>query len=130
MLCSGRVSIYALRTKYDVVPSKRYPLEQNLLGEPITKAAVYDLEQAIQDQVAEELLTRVLTGELALDELLADHFVRDLHRRLYGDIWSWAGMFRKRELNIGASSAGPALTPGGLPRGRGTVVGDECRPTR
>lgn len=74
---------------------------RELLGEPVTKAAVYDIEQAIQDQVAEELLTRLLAGELALDELLTDHFVRDLHRRLYGDIWSWAGLFRKRELNIG-----------------------------
>lgn len=31
----------------------------------------------------------------------ATHFVRDLHRRLYGDIWTWAGVYRKRELNIG-----------------------------
>lgn len=62
---------------------------------------MYDLEQAIQDQVAEELLVRLLADELAPAQLLTDHFVRDLHRRLYGDIWSWAGVFRRRELNIG-----------------------------
>lgn len=77
------------------------PSARELLGEPVTEAAGYDLEQAIQDQVAEELLSRVLAGELALDGLLTDHFVRDLHRCLYGDIWSWAGVFRKREFNIG-----------------------------
>jgi len=79
------------------------PSACELLGDPITKAAVYDLEQAIQDEVAEELLTSVIAGELALDELLTDRFVRDLHRRLYGDIWIWAGAFRKRELNIGVA---------------------------
>jgi fido (protein-threonine AMPylation protein) len=77
------------------------PSARELLGEPVTKAAVYDLEQALQDEVAEELLTQVLAGELTLDELLTDHFVRELHRRLFGDIWMWAGAFRTRELNIG-----------------------------
>jgi fido (protein-threonine AMPylation protein) len=28
-------------------------------------------------------------------------FLRDLHLKLYGDIWTWAGRFRTRELNIG-----------------------------
>ncbi len=79
------------------------PSARELLDEPITKAAVYDLEQAIQDQVAEELVTAILASELDLDELLTDHFVRDLHRRLYGDIWTWAGVFRQRELNIGVA---------------------------
>lgn len=31
-----------------------------ILGEPVTRAAVYDLEQGIQEQVAEELLTAAL----------------------------------------------------------------------
>lgn len=79
------------------------PSARELLDAPATKAAVYDLEQAIQDDVAEELLTAVLDGGLALDELLTDHFVRELHRRLYGDIWTWAGTFRQRELNIGVA---------------------------
>lgn len=77
------------------------PQARELLDGPITKADVCDLEQAIQEQVAEELVTAVLDGSLTTDDLLADHFVRDLHRRLYGDIWSWAGLYRKCELNIG-----------------------------
>jgi fido (protein-threonine AMPylation protein) len=77
------------------------PAVRELLDEPVTKAAVYDLEQAIQEEAAEELLTSVLAGGVILDDLLTDHFARDLHLRLYGDIWTWAGTFRKRELNIG-----------------------------
>jgi fido (protein-threonine AMPylation protein) len=77
------------------------PAVREAFGETLTKAAIYDLEQAVQDEVAENLLTAVIEGELALDELLVDHFVRDLHRHLYSDIWRWAGIFRTHELNIG-----------------------------
>lgn len=71
------------------------------LGESITKATVYDLEQVVQADVAEDLATAVLEGTLTYDDLLRDHFVRDLHKRLYGEIWVWGGVFRRRELNIG-----------------------------
>lgn len=79
------------------------PAIRDVLGDSPTKAGVYDLEQAVQDEVAEELLTAVIGGSLALSELMMDRFVRKLHRRLYGDIWSWAGAFRKHEMNIGVS---------------------------
>jgi fido (protein-threonine AMPylation protein) len=74
-----------------------------ILDTPITKAAVYDLEQAVQDQVSEELLTAAIEGSLLLDELLSDYFVRGLHARLYGDIWLWAGRLRQHEVNIGVA---------------------------
>ncbi|GHD05936.1 Fic family protein [Zhihengliuella salsuginis] len=68
-----------------------------------SKASVFDLEQAVQDDIAAEQLTAVLAGELDVDELLTDTYVRGLHRRMYGDIWTWAGVYRKRELNIGVA---------------------------
>jgi len=74
-----------------------------LVEEPVSKAAIYDLEQGVQEQVTEELLAAVLDGTLALDEMVNDFFLRDLHARLYGDIWSWAGVWRRRELNIGVA---------------------------
>lgn len=58
------------------------PVTRELLGEPLTKATVYDLEQAIQDQIAEELLIAVLEGVLPVADLLTDVFLRELHRRL------------------------------------------------
>jgi len=72
-----------------------------MLGEPVTRAAVYDLEQGVQQQVAKVLLTAALGGELQLSELLTDYFLKDLHARLYGDIWTWAGKWRTHEVNIG-----------------------------
>lgn len=33
--------------------------------------------------------------------VLDDVFLRDLHRRMFGDVWSWAGQYRTRALSIG-----------------------------
>lgn len=79
------------------------PQTRELLGEPITKAAVFDLEQGVAEQESHGLLAEVVSGSLALDDLLRDSFLRNLHARLYGDIWSWAGRFRTREVNIGVA---------------------------
>jgi hypothetical protein len=73
-----------------------------VLGMPIARAAVYDLEQGLQDLVFDELMPAALDGSLALDELLSDYFVRDLHARLFGPVWNWAGR-RRLELNIGVA---------------------------
>lgn len=79
------------------------PYARELLEQPITKAAVYDLEQTVQQDVAGALVIAVLEDNLQLDEILTDFFLRELHRRLYGDFWKWAGIFRQRELNIGVA---------------------------
>lgn len=34
-------------------------------------------------------------------EILNEKFVRDLYRKLFGEVWRWAGIFRMTEKNIG-----------------------------
>lgn len=34
-------------------------------------------------------------------DLLTEKFVRELHRRMLGDVWRWAGDFRTKERNLG-----------------------------
>ena len=34
-------------------------------------------------------------------DVLTDQFVRELHKKLFGDVWAWAGEFRRTEKNIG-----------------------------
>lgn len=34
-------------------------------------------------------------------DLLQESFVRELHRRLFGEVWRWAGEWRRTEKNIG-----------------------------
>ena len=74
-----------------------------VLGEPVTRAAVYDLEQGLQDRVTDELMPAAIDGSLPLDEILSDYFVRDLHVRLFGPVWNWAGRWRRTEVNIGVA---------------------------
>lgn len=73
------------------------------LGSPPLKAEIYDLEQTIQDEVASEFVAAALSGELGLVDVMADAFVVDLHRQLYGDIWTWGGTLRRREVSIGVA---------------------------
>ena len=34
-------------------------------------------------------------------DLLTEKFIRNLHRRMLGDVWRWAGNFRRTERNLG-----------------------------
>ena len=33
--------------------------------------------------------------------ILTEKFVKDLHKRMFGDVWRWAGEFRRTEKNLG-----------------------------
>lgn len=35
------------------------------------------------------------------EKILTEKFVKDLHKKMYDDVWKWAGEFRKSEKNIG-----------------------------
>lgn len=35
------------------------------------------------------------------ERVLKEEFIKSLHKRMLGDVWSWAGKFRKSEKNIG-----------------------------
>lgn len=35
------------------------------------------------------------------EKILTEKFIKDLHKKMYGDVWKWAGEFRKTEKNIG-----------------------------
>lgn len=76
-----------------------------VVGDPPLKAAIFELEQEIERAVALDLIDAVLRGELGVDELLTPGFVFDLHARLYGAVWTWAGRSRVRLLSIGVDPA-------------------------
>jgi Fic-DOC domain mobile mystery protein B len=40
-------------------------------------------------------------GRSRTNDILSEEFVRELHKRLFGDVWKWAGMFRTSGKNIG-----------------------------
>lgn len=40
-------------------------------------------------------------GALAPSRLLTERFIKDLHGRMLGDVWRWAGELRTSERNLG-----------------------------
>lgn len=48
-------------------------------------------------------ITEALQGlaEKKPRNILADPFMRQLHKKMFGSVWAWAGNFRKTEKNIG-----------------------------
>jgi Fic-DOC domain mobile mystery protein B len=37
-------------------------------------------------------------------DLFSEKFLKDLHKRMYGEVWKWAGSFRTSEKNLGIKS--------------------------
>ena len=37
-------------------------------------------------------------------DVLSSEFIRKLHRKLFGEVWSWAGEYRRRDKNIGVEA--------------------------
>lgn len=70
-----------------------------LLETVTTKGELDEVEQQnIQKAIRWTLERR---KQFTVDEVLSEEFVRDLHKRMYADVWSWAGDFRRSNKNIG-----------------------------
>ena len=61
-----------------------------------------ELNEAEQSNVA---AGTVWAWRVRRRDLLTEQFLRQLHRRLFGDVWAWAGEFRRTERNIGIEPA-------------------------
>lgn len=57
-----------------------------------------ELNEAEQENI---LRARQRRRPPALEALLDDKYLRDLHRAMFGDVWAWAGSYRRRETSIG-----------------------------
>jgi len=62
-----------------------------------TRGELDEFEQLGVERTNEWLLTK----KFSVDKILTENFVKDLHKRMFGGIWQWAGDFRKTNKNIG-----------------------------
>ncbi|MDP2364129.1 MAG: mobile mystery protein B [Ignavibacteria bacterium] len=62
-----------------------------------TRGELDEFEQLGVEKANEWLLAR----KLSVNKILTEDFVKDLHKRMFNDIWKWAGEFRKTNKNIG-----------------------------
>ncbi|MBT2562951.1 mobile mystery protein B [Pedobacter sp. ISL-68] len=68
-----------------------------LISTIATRAELDEFEQ----QNIEEAIKWTLVRKFKPDNLFTENFVKDVHKRMYKDVWSWAGNFRKTNKNIG-----------------------------
>ncbi len=54
-----------------------------------------------EQQNIEQAVQWTLTRNFRQQAIFTEAFVRDLHKRMYGKVWAWAGEFRKTNKNIG-----------------------------
>lgn len=54
-----------------------------------------------QNILAGSIWARRRRRNLDPTDLLNDEYARTLHRKMFGDVWNWAGKYRERESNIG-----------------------------
>ncbi|MEN8186106.1 MAG: mobile mystery protein B [Bacteroidota bacterium] len=62
-----------------------------------TQGELDELEQLNIEKAVEWTIHTNLKPE----RILTEKFVKDLHKKMYGDVWKWAGGFRKSDKNIG-----------------------------
>ncbi len=60
-----------------------------------------DLNEAEQENIVAGAAWARGRRRLPIDRMLTDDFVRMLHKRMFGEVWEWAGTFRSTERNIG-----------------------------
>jgi len=57
-----------------------------------------------EQQNIEQAVRWTLGRSFRPDTVFTEAFVRMLHRRMYADVWAWAGEFRKTNKNIGVDT--------------------------
>ena len=60
-----------------------------------------ELNEAEQENIVRAQMWALARRSLRIETLLSEKFVKDLHRRMLGDVWRWAGKFRLGERNLG-----------------------------
>lgn len=63
----------------------------------VTKAELDEWEQLN----IEEAIKWSLNLKAPWDEIIREKFIRQLHQKMFGKVWKWAGEFRKTNKNIG-----------------------------
>lgn len=62
-----------------------------------TRGELDELEQLNIEKAIEWILNNKFTK----DKILSEEFIKSLHKKMLGDVWEWAGIFRRSEKNIG-----------------------------
>ncbi|MCH2547466.1 MAG: mobile mystery protein B [Alphaproteobacteria bacterium] len=63
-----------------------------------------DLDRFEQENILEARQWVMQKSVLARQDIFTESFILNLHKRMYGHVWKWAGQYRKSNKNIGVDS--------------------------
>nr|WP_315418157.1 mobile mystery protein B [uncultured Pedobacter sp.] len=75
--------------------------EEEKEGLLISTIATREELDEFEQQNIEEAIKWTLGKKFKPEKLLTEAFIKDIHKRMYKDVWKWAGAFRKTNKNIG-----------------------------
>jgi Fic-DOC domain mobile mystery protein B len=82
---------------YGQTPLDEDEKEGMLIKTITTRRELDEFEQ----QNIEKAIEWTLGKKFKAGDVFNESFVRDLHKRMYGQVWKWAGAFRKSNKNLG-----------------------------
>jgi Fic-DOC domain mobile mystery protein B len=81
-------------------PLSEEELDGLLIPSITTREELDEFEQLNIEKAIQWTLGKKINDE----KLFTEKFIKDLHKRMYGDVWQWAGSFRNSEKNLGIKS--------------------------
>lgn len=75
--------------------------EEEKEGLLIPSIATHGELDEFEQQNIEQAVQWTLGRSFKPDTVFTEDFVRTVHKRMYADVWAWAGVFRKTNKNIG-----------------------------
>lgn len=72
--------------------------KNGLLIKTITTHGELDEQEQLN---IEQAIEWTIKTKFKKDRIFSEKFIKDLHKRMFGNVWSWAGKFRTSEKNIG-----------------------------
>ena len=78
------------------------PLNEEEKEGLLVKGITTHLELDEHEQLnIEKAIAWTIERKFKQEKILTEKFIKDLHKKMFSDVWAWAGLFRKSEKNIG-----------------------------
>lgn len=81
----------------DQTPLDEDEKEGLLIGTITTRSELDQFEQLN----IEKAIVWSIRGNTSMSKLFTEEFIKSLHMRMFGEVWEWAGKFRRSNKNIG-----------------------------
>lgn len=75
--------------------------EQEMDGLLIKTITTHDELDEFEQMNIEKAIEWTLTKKLKKENIISEDFVKELHKKMFADVWEWAGKFRMSEKDLG-----------------------------